>query len=53
MVGRVFWGADGCNAGSMDNDKAIYLERAGGDQPRRTANDQDNHSPCCFDSFSD
>lgn len=31
MVGRVFWGAEGCNAGSMSSGKTIYW---GGDERR-------------------
>jgi hypothetical protein len=37
MVGRVFWGAEGCNAGSMFSGKTIYWE---GNRPRGTIDGQ-------------
>jgi hypothetical protein len=49
MVGRVFWGAEGCNAGSMFSGKTIYWE---GDRPEALLTVRSN-TTLCFGSFSD
>jgi hypothetical protein len=54
MVGRVFWGAEGCNAGSMDTvGKSIYCEWPGGDQPRGQLMIRTITDTVLFGSFSD
>jgi hypothetical protein len=43
MVGRVFWGFEGCNAGSMDTVARQFIGNGRQRPARRSTNDQDNH----------
>ena len=53
MVGRVFWGVEGCNAGSMDTVARQFIEKGGRRRAKRSTNDQDQPSTVLFGSFSD